>query len=125
MPQAPPGVDVVKNIKETQKHFWWDPKFPIWFYNQVRNRGPWDYKQLGSQYEDFGNFHYGVVGKAGYFPDQVLFRMAGWAQTRSGNYQKENGSPWGKAPYGDDPRDQAMIQKGIWWYKNCYKKRGQ
>lgn len=33
-----------------------------WFYSQVKNRGPWDFKQRGPQYENFGNFHYGAVG---------------------------------------------------------------
>lgn len=26
-----------------------------WFYNQVKNKGPWHYKQQGAQYQDFGN----------------------------------------------------------------------
>lgn len=35
-----------------------------WFYNQVRDGGPWDYKQFSPNYENFGNFNYGVAGTA-------------------------------------------------------------
>lgn len=35
----------------------------VWFYGQVQDYGPWDYKQAGP-YEDFGNFNYGAVGAA-------------------------------------------------------------
>jgi hypothetical protein len=75
----------------------------------------WDYKQEGKQYDDFGNFNYGATGAAFGFPDQVLKRAAGWAQSRSGNHTF--GHWWGAAPYGDDPHDQEMIQKVIDFYK--------
>lgn len=26
------------------------------------NKGPWDYKQQGKQYQEFGNFNYGATG---------------------------------------------------------------
>lgn len=47
------------------------------FYDQVRNKGPWDLKQQGRQYEEAGNFVYGVTGKALRIPEQVLMRAAG------------------------------------------------
>ena len=51
------------------------------------------------------------------FPAQILKRGAGWAQSKAGTSQKK----WGKwflfSPYGDDPRDQIQIQKGIDYYK--------
>ncbi|WP_211258460.1 polymorphic toxin type 44 domain-containing protein [Luteibacter rhizovicinus] len=84
--------------------------------------GAWDFKQQGSQYEDYGNFHYGVVGSAEGSPPDVLSRAAGWAQTRSGNYDPSNGTPLGDPPYGDDPKDQDQIAKGIWRYEHCYGK---
>ena len=49
-----PSVGRATNL--TQKLFW--------LYHQVKNKGPWDYKQLGSQYQDFGNFDFGAVGAA-------------------------------------------------------------
>ncbi|WP_310793426.1 polymorphic toxin type 44 domain-containing protein [Enterobacter sp. R1(2018)] len=52
----------------------------IWFYYQVRNHGPWDYKnQRGRKYAAFGNFNYGAVGAAAGIPDQILLRGAGAA----------------------------------------------
>jgi hypothetical protein len=57
VPTEPPGADVLDNMAEAAEH-----SNPIWFRDQVRNGGPWDYKQLGSQYENFGNFNYGATG---------------------------------------------------------------
>ncbi|WP_428839982.1 polymorphic toxin type 44 domain-containing protein [Burkholderia dolosa] len=52
----------------------------IWFYRQVRNRGPWDHKQKQREYADFGNFNYGATGYAAGIPEQTLLRAAGCAQ---------------------------------------------
>ncbi len=101
-----PEVD--KNIAEAGNHF-----NPFWFYDQVRNRGPWDYKQQGSQFQAFGNFNYGAAGSAMGFPDFALLRMAGLAQQQAGTSRSEWGVAWGFAPYGDDPEDQIQIQAGI------------
>jgi hypothetical protein len=87
-----------------------------WFYDHVHNKGPWDYKQRGSQYEDFGNYHYGVIGAALGIPTPVLRRAAGLAQRRSDPTDHGFGSPkdvCGDSSFGDDPRDQEMISAGI------------
>jgi hypothetical protein len=109
----PPGVSVDKNMSEAAAH--WNP---TWFYGQVRNKGPWDYKQRGSTYQDFGNFNYGATGAAMGFPDQVLDRMAGLAQKQAGTSKPDWSGPLGKAPYGDDPDDQLQINRGI-EYARC------
>lgn len=112
VPSAPPGADINQNIRAAESR-----RFQaLWFYNQVRNRGPWDYKQQGRKYEAFGNFNYGATGTAVGFGTGFLLRMGGWAQLRSGNWQPGSGSPLGGAPYGDDPRDQAQIQHGVNYY---------
>jgi len=41
-PNAPPGVDIDENIREARRQI-----NPFWFRNQVKNNGPWDYKQYG------------------------------------------------------------------------------
>lgn len=38
-----------------------EPMRLAYFYDQVRNKGPWDYKQQGGQYQAAGNFNYGVT----------------------------------------------------------------
>lgn len=123
-PDAPEGVDVDANIREAARHKgdW------LWFYRQVRNKGPWDYKQRGRQFADFGNFNYGAVGTAAGFPENVLLRMAGWAQGRSGNVDPAWGSAptmlealagrGGKPPFGDDPADQEWIMRGIEYFRS-------
>ncbi len=112
IPPAPPGVSVDQNMKEAQLHG------ATWYYNQVRNKGPWDYKQQGRQYQDFGNFNYGATAAAWGYPYEVIRRMAGWAQQRAGTSRPAWGSPLGPFPYGDDPADQEMIDAGIRYHEN-------
>ena len=119
-PIAPIGVDQEANIRLAEGH--WNP---IWFRNQVENRGPWDYKQIDRIYEDFGNFNYGVTGTAFGFPASVLLNEAGRAQIRDKNPSPDWGKPGppglpqlGSPPYGDDPKDQYWIEQGIDYYKN-------
>ena len=108
VPPAPPGVNIDANMKQANKN--WNPK---WFYDQVRGKGPWDYKQRGSIYEDFGNFNFGATGSAFGFPSSVLKRGAGWANQIADPTRKGLGSPYGSYPYGDDPQDQNQISNGI------------
>jgi hypothetical protein len=91
-----------------------------WFYKQVKTKGNWDYKQSGYEYEDFGNFHFGAVGRALGFSDQVLLRGAGAYQVYENKSEPEWGNPLGSSPYGDDPRDQEMIRRGSEYYQSEY-----
>ncbi|CAN7591582.1 polymorphic toxin type 44 domain-containing protein [Pseudoduganella sp. LjRoot289] len=113
IPPFPPGIDPAGNISNARHNPWW-------FRDQVRNGGPMDYKQRGALYQDFGNFNYGAVGTAVGFPSVTLAREAGRAQQAAGTSRPEWGKPGpilnpmaGIPPYGDDPEDQAWIQKGI------------
>jgi|GEM_PF-1266578 len=103
-------------------HTGWD-----WLYQQVKNGGAWDYKQLHknrnpgeqSKYEPFGNFHFGVVASALGVPEQISLRMAGWAQTRAGTSDSDNGHWWDfNGPFGDDPEDQKQIQAGYKYHQS-------
>ena len=93
---------------------------PIDFYNAVKSGGPWDYKALDpTLYEDFGNYNYGLTGRASGWSENTLLRAAGayqyWSRTSTG----PNWSwPLGKYPYGDDPKDQKWILEGIKDYEN-------
>ena len=95
------------------------------FHKYVKKHGIWDYKDGNSEFEDFGNFHYGIVGAVAGIPDQVLLRLAGWAHKRDNkDVPKEYGSWYDtdtSSSYGDDPKDQAQIKAGIEWYN---KKKG-
>lgn len=127
VPQAPPGVNVdtnigtatkVRNVSTFVGGFSGIAITYVTFYELVRNGGPWDYKQSGRQYEEFGNFNYGAAGSAMGIPREVLLRGAGWAQTRAGTSLPEWGSPLGSQPFGDDPQDQEWIQNGIDYYES-------
>jgi Bacterial toxin 44 len=143
----PPGVSVGQNIKIAQEKV---HKIyvlagmtgdlggtaglinaALWFRNQVRNaKGrvndvssgkSWDYKQLGRQFESFGNFNYGATAAAtGLFDDKTIFEQAGKAQTQAGTSNSQSkGPPF----YGDDPRDHDMIRRGIEYFRaDCHNK---
>ncbi len=106
----------------------------IWFKSMVQNNGKWDYKQKDSAYEDFGNFNYGVIGKALGFSEPVILAAAGGAQFVSDHgalkiavggktYEILSKSNTFYATgfadliniFGtfDDPKDQIQISKGI------------
>lgn len=93
-----------------------------WFYNQVKNKGPWDYKQKlkGNYYtlfgevvskQDIGNIHYGYVGTALGVSAVTLLKAAGVAQIKAGTSEWKYW--WSNF---DDPRDQDMIRWGIKLY---------
>jgi len=145
VPAAPPGVDINQNIAIAQDHPLFHPALmgsalgvfnaagnAGWFRNMVRNANgrvgdvrsgrSWDYKQIG--YADFGNFNYGATGRAVGFGGRTLLREAGRAQiqaltSRPGwGYPGNRANPrGGKSPYGDDPNDQTLIQRGIAYYE--------
>jgi RHS repeat-associated protein len=99
--------------------YMWSPTNLLWFRAQVRNGGPWDYKQYDRGFENFGNYNYGYTGLAmGVSPD-FLLQQAGQAQIAAGTSKPGWGNPGtyglfgGKPPYGDDPNDQEMIKRGI------------
>jgi hypothetical protein len=117
-PTSPSSVSMDDNIRLSQQHGF--PQDLNWFRDQVKNKGPWDFKQQGAQYQDYGNYHYGVMAAAMGIPETVALRAAGYAQTEAGT----NDSTWGGptdlngGPYGDDPQDQAQIKAGYGYYKS-------
>lgn len=122
VPPAPVGVridDNLKEAKERNKFFNGANGFLLgWFYTKVKNKGDWDYKQRGSQYQEFGNFNYGATGVAAGISTEILLRAAGAAQTVAGTSSEEFGKWWDSAPYGDDPMDQEWIKAGIDYAKS-------
>ncbi|MEE9689154.1 hypothetical protein V4833_15630 [Enterobacter sp. HK169] len=46
------------------------PTTYLWFYQKVRNKGPWDYKQGHPELANFGNFNYGSAGYAAGIPSE-------------------------------------------------------
>lgn len=124
--ETPKDIDVSKNIAEAKKHadenMWKKGK---WFADKVDYGHEWDFKTKGAQYEAFGNFHYGVVGKAAGISETNLRQQAGIAQEGAGTSQKGWGDSgygigklkfFGSGNYGDDPTDQHWIKKGIHYY---------
>jgi RHS repeat-associated protein len=108
------------NASEAQKNKVFYPIDTLfWFKGQVQTGGPQDYKQYNDPgYENYGNFNYGYVGAAAGIPTGVLLRQAGANQIANKHSKPGWGSPGygvfgGSPPYGDDPRDQAMIKRGI------------
>lgn len=103
----PSGVNMEQNVKEAEK------MSSIEFYNAVKSEGKWDYKTQGKQYEEFGNYNFGMAGRAAGYSENILKRGAGVYQIYSGTSSQQWGWPWGSAPYGDDPMDQYWIDEGV------------
>jgi RHS repeat-associated protein len=83
------------------------------FRDLVKNKGPWDYKQMDPKLQDFGNYNYGATGAAsGLFSLDTLQKQAGKAQCAAGTSNKDWGTPDSGPPYGDDPNDQKWIEEG-------------
>lgn len=128
-PPAAPGTGLSKaklkewaqaNGAEAAKHYS-NAVSALWFRSQVRNKGPWDYKQYHRGLQDFGNYNYGYTGKAAGIAPNILLQQAGRAQIAAGTSKPGWGKPGplggllggGTPPYGDDPHDQEMIRRGI------------
>jgi len=117
---APPGVSLINNMMIARFHKGPSALTYVWFYYQVRGHGPWDYKnKCGRQYENFGNFHYGAVGHAAGFNDEILLRGAGFAQLLAGTSDPDWAKYSGPDSYHDDPTDQTWIRAGIDYAKRA------
>jgi len=101
---------IKQNIQQAEQH---QGTFDhIWFYNQVKTGGPWDFKNLPgnnpADWVDFGNYHFGIVGRAAGYTRTTLLAGAGAYQIKSGT------SDWDYFDsYFDDPRDTRMIRLGM------------
>jgi len=92
---------------------------------KVQDGGPWDFKKIDPKYEEFGNFHYGVVGDAMGINQWLLENEAGIAQQNDPRTrQLGSGKPGrrylpfsGVPPYGDQKEDNDWIKKGIEYNK--------
>jgi hypothetical protein len=111
----------------------------VWWINQVRPGGDWDYKGRGPEFEEFGNFNFGATAQALEIPYYIggsgggvvvvnlssnvvtrverLFRkfVAG-DQTPLPKWWSE-GIPFLKWPYGDDPKDARQAHAGYGFYE--------
>jgi RHS repeat-associated protein len=144
IPSAPPGVNLDDNINTAEKNSGinniTDPSGAgqaalgsitancLWFRNQVKKDGPWDFKHIyGDVYGNYGNFSYGATGTAFGIDENTLLRMAGAAEGADHPESPQPGDPQmlgpipnplksGIPPYADKPRDQYWIKKGILYY---------
>ncbi len=110
-PETPPGVDIEKNVREAKGMSFKD------FINKVKTGGDWDYKKLSDdgKYENFGNYHFGIVGSAAGFNELTLRAAAGFYQIISGTSDR-----YYYFSFFDDPKDQYWIMRGIDDYHSDY-----
>jgi hypothetical protein len=87
-----------------------------WFLNMVRPGGAWDYNDQNPDWDDFGNFHFGVLAGALLIPDEIAEIGAGIVNYFKGAWIEKFGTPLSGPPYGDDPDDQMWIQEGVRFY---------
>ncbi len=133
--ETPLNVDLESNVREAHENFVGEGigfrpyNARYWFYEKVKTGADWDFKSprrgdnVGNpQYEDFGNWHYGYIGTAAGLNSETLQEQAGVEQQNTSTSRPEWGNPsWGggwsgfgeSGTYGDDPRDNALIKRGI------------
>ena len=111
-------VDIEKNIREAMG------MSPGEFYEAVRTGGKWDYKTVHKDlsYARFGNFHYGIVGRAVGFSELTLLNEGGRVNTADDGAGKP-GNPFfyysdGIPPYGDQWQDHWDIKQGFEYWNN-------
>ncbi len=108
--------DIESNV-EAARNIWSAKEFK----KRVQNKGIWDYKQGGSQFEEFGNYHFGLMAAAtGMFSLETIIREAGRAQCLAKTSNPTFGTPDNVRPYGDDPRDQYWVIIGFEDYRLFY-----
>ncbi|MGE4191985.1 MAG: polymorphic toxin type 44 domain-containing protein [Pseudodesulfovibrio sp.] len=66
----------------------------LWIYRNFKNGGRYDFKQRGKEYEDFGNYHYGLYTRAMGVSINIAQAGAGAAQLAAGTH-KSNGTEHG------------------------------
>jgi hypothetical protein len=88
------------------------PSTYYWFYQKVRNGGPWDYKKFDPYFAAFGNFNFGATGTAAGIPANILLMGAGWAQDRAGTSKPEWGNGMKNLPMEIPLRISAISEKG-------------
>jgi hypothetical protein len=67
--------------------------------------------------------NYGATGRAAGIPKEVLLRLAGWAQERSGLYRSEWGHWSGSPPYGVAPHTLEKIEAGFRYYETKHREQ--
>jgi hypothetical protein len=121
---VPPGVDIEANLAEASKIKNMSKSYrsvlPLlgtsasfllkrtWVYLNFASKKRYDYKQLGPEYEDFGNYHYGLYTK-------TMGLNATFAQVAAGVAQWLAGTSRGSeywASWFDDPHDNELIKRG-------------
>jgi hypothetical protein len=124
---VPPGVYVSDNIARAldyQRTHTSEETFN-WFFDHVRNnRGErimskWeslDYKQINSDFADFGNFNYGAVAAALGISETVATCGAGWAQQQANGHGSIVSAALAGLDIlgscGDNPEDTIQIRAG-------------
>lgn len=144
-PQAPPGVDIRKNVASVQ----YDPATRVLIGSHLGAEGMfgsrlgtafgalgdsltrWNFKAQGRQYGDFTNFHFGAVASAAGFPEGLVRRAGGIINV----FERIDSFAYGRAfraaqgvfgfgpdaqSYGDeDLNDLQNVMAGYAWEQNC------
>ena len=97
VPLSGPGSMVIaNNMREARLHGMSrnmaTPSTYYWFYQKVRNGGPWDYKKFDPYFAAFGNFNFGAAGTAAGIPANIVLMGAGWAQGENGTKSRLTGT---------------------------------
>jgi hypothetical protein len=124
---APPTVSIIRNVGAASAYAQaveielgiLNPFATIvkmsWMVSMFYPNRPMDYVHTlqNNSYRAFGNYNYGMVGRALGLDRQTLYDGAGFAQWAAGHWLPEYGLPGLAWPYGDNQEDHAVVERAI------------
>jgi type VI secretion system secreted protein VgrG len=124
--EAPPDLEMDDDVLEAEDGVLFQPDEPGWLQSQLAPGGKLDPLRWGPEYEDFGNFHLGVMAAAAGIPLGVMMRQNGKRAVAEHGASEERGDPGnglfgGKAPYGNTPEHHALMVRGAAYHARCYR----
>ncbi len=111
----PPSVSIQENVNYALR-----TGLPLSELPELFGRsGMWDYKVACDDYDDFGNYNYGLTMRAAGYTEIQILGLAGLYHTLTGEGSGE-GIPFIKSPHNDTWVSQYWIKEGIKDYDNVY-----
>ncbi|MGD9681899.1 MAG: hypothetical protein AB7W16_12010, partial [Candidatus Obscuribacterales bacterium] len=113
--EVPPGAE--KLLEERGKFLRHMGMPPLYFaalkmiYDLCKDGGAWDFKQMGGQYQKFGNFAYGFYTKALGMSDAWANRYPGWYKVHQGKSNPD----WASTHF-QNPADYRTTNAGRRYY---------
>ena len=117
---------MLENVESAEDRMHHDARRPTWLDDRLEPGGAWHFAADEAS-RDFHFAHEGAVSRAAGRPRSAILRQAGLRRARAAGPDAGpslgdpgNGLWGGRAPYGNDPRELTMLDRGIDWYERNF-----